>query len=415
MKKVNYDTMSKVGAPDIKDPVDIEAQAVSVCVVDAGDAVVLGGADVNVVEAQIESTYPLFTQEDYDNPHILVLKAVAYVVIGPVVLLFWILPKYIFKKIVKYSSIACKVFCNGLSWFCEMTCKGLEYAWKGVTSLARLVYKNILKPTYDFFAFITYSVYSAIRYIVIRIYAGVCYAWDKLKTYVLVPAWNGLCFIYEQIVLPICNAIVYIFAKTFECISYVCQMMYDGLCYIWNVLKENILMPLYNFGVYCWSVLWDCVSFCFNMLWEGVKLVGKGMYWFIWYPIWWIFDKLWLGACVAKDFCFEYLALPFYNWVLVPIYELGVFMKNAAVNWIFLPIYNLVSNVLGVVYEGVTGILSFLYVNIVEPVFNVVGSIFTAMGEFIGGVFNFISNVIESVLGGLGRMFKALGRMFGIK
>jgi len=104
MKKVNYDTMSKVGAPDIKDPVDIEAQAVSVCVVDAGDAVVLGGADVNVVEAQIESTYPLFTQEDYDNPHI-VLKAVAYVVIGPVVLLFWILRLFVWIFLVFFRLV----------------------------------------------------------------------------------------------------------------------------------------------------------------------------------------------------------------------------------------------------------------------------------------------------------------------
>ena len=110
-------------------------------VIDVGEAHVLGPAEDGTLEAQIESTYPMFTPEDWKSPPRLLFKALAYLIIGPIVIVFWTLPRLFCKKLTQFTAWACDIFLNAMALFFRCFCNALDFIWKKIMEVFELLYK----------------------------------------------------------------------------------------------------------------------------------------------------------------------------------------------------------------------------------------------------------------------------------
>eukprot|EP00518_Triparma_eleuthera_P017265 CAMPEP_0197559488 /NCGR_PEP_ID=MMETSP1320-20131121/21343_1 /TAXON_ID=91990 /ORGANISM="Bolidomonas sp., Strain RCC2347" /LENGTH=398 /DNA_ID=CAMNT_0043120931 /DNA_START=100 /DNA_END=1292 /DNA_ORIENTATION=- len=372
-------------------------------IIHVAEAQVLGPAEEGTLEAQIESTYPLFTHEDWKSPPRLLLKALAYLLIGPFVLVLYTLPKLLCKKtrefggwvcdmlllLVMYGYIgvvtACELFSYGLERFCvclnftgQQTVKFiLAPIWVGVILIGRVIYKYIFVP---------------IASAALLLWRGALFLLTKLNEYVLTPTYNGFMFVASAL---------------WDGLSWLLRTLWRGPVYVWecftalcSLIYQHIYLPVWNGLVWAYFKIYDFVVFVCGFLF-------KALYWTIVFPMQWLVTKF-----------YEYLALPLYNtavylksigyqYLALPLYNAAMCLGSTCYEYLILPVYN------GVLYFVVHP-AAWLFEQAVAGIMFVSETCYTILYYLVFPVYKILSDLIQSVLNALSRLFRAISRIFGV-
>ena len=348
-------------------------------------------------------------------------------------ILCWALPKLVLKHLGKATSFACEKFCYGTIWLCVKTAKCCALAWDQIVKVTRTLNAFIFAPLGNAIGHTFEFIYKTIKAMCSAIWGGAKYVggktWDGARIvghathkFVLVPIGSAAVSMYstlkKYVLIPTYNGITFIMRTLWKGFTYIMKALWNAIVYVWDcfktiysLIKQNILIPIWNGFVWVWEK--------FVKLWLGFwKYFCKFLYWTIFFPSKWVCTKLWKCLVILKQSGYQYLALPFWNNILVPGKALLVYIVTSCRNYIFIPIYNLfqklivqptiwliktVSNGVSWVYTRVTKFVSI----VAETAYKVI-----ILG-LIYPIFKFVGGIIEQVIGGLSRVYKAIVSMFG--